>query len=234
MHGNKRIDNATTNELILEDITKEDAGSYYLVLKGTCKPNAESDEFLVSVTEDPEILSHTESLNVDEYQMIELSVETTGDDLEYQWYLDNDIIIGANSSTYKIASANLEHSGTYKCIVSNDCKETETADIIVKVNESSDVDDENYDIDDQLGLKIFGSVSTNDMLEYSVFCPNDMNLQIYLVDLNGNIVKELYQGVLSKGDNLLSLDTKDINTGAYWLTVKSEENNISKAIRILK
>ena len=54
-----------------------------------------------------------------------LEVVAAGEDLEYQWYFNNNPIPGAQEAVYSVASAGLdEHSGNYRVVVSNPLGET--------------------------------------------------------------------------------------------------------------
>ena len=50
------------------------------------------------------------------------------------------------------------------------------------------------------------------------------NINAVLTDVNGKIIYTIYDGVLSKGEQKLFINTEDISAGAYLITIKGEHN----------
>jgi len=48
-------------------------------------------------------------------------------------------------------------------------------------------------------------------------------LNISVVGMNGKIVKELYEGVATSGDNVFSFDKSNLSAGVYFLVIKSND-----------
>jgi hypothetical protein len=53
-----------------------------------------------------------------------------------------------------------------------------------------------------------------------------MNISISLTDINGKMVKLLYNDVAKKGDNSFSFNKGALTSGIYFLTIKTNSNFI--------
>ena len=49
-------------------------------------------------------------------------------------------------------------------------------------------------------------------------------IAIDIVDVNGSIIKELYQGVAQQGDNVFSFNKANLSSGIYFLRIKNNAN----------
>ncbi len=135
------IEGANTNQLILTDMTSDDTGLYDLIVSGACNPSVSSEKYNIQVMMKPVIISQSEDISVREYEEIRLSVEAEGDDLEYLWKKNGELILGADKNTYVVQSARMDHKGQYQCIVKNDCGEIASTVINVNVEEDTAVND---------------------------------------------------------------------------------------------
>jgi hypothetical protein len=57
-------------------------------------------------------------------------------------------------------------------------------------------------------------------------------VQIALYDLNGQLIETVFDGELSQGKNLLSMQTFNIPAGVYLISLSKEDGVISKRILI--
>ncbi|MFM2155755.1 MAG: hypothetical protein RL516_504 [Bacteroidota bacterium] len=57
-------------------------------------------------------------------------------------------------------------------------------------------------------------------------------VQVSLHDLNGQLIETVFEGVLSQGKNLLSIQTFNIPAGVYLISLSKEDGVISKRILI--
>jgi Immunoglobulin domain/HYDIN/CFA65/VesB-like, Ig-like domain/Abnormal spindle-like microcephaly-assoc'd, ASPM-SPD-2-Hydin len=116
------ISGAVSNSLNLNAITKSQAGSYDCVVSGECGQPETSQAVTVAVTQSPAITSFSSSKSVcpgDNYLM---TVESTGESLNYAWYLNDGLISGANNSSYEITNMDGTKIGKYHVeVVSSSC-----------------------------------------------------------------------------------------------------------------
>ena len=106
--------------------TTGNAGSYYVVVSGTCSPSATSAAATLTVNTAPSITGQPQSATVCTPNTNPFSVTATGSGLSYQWYSgtpgSGTIISGATSSTYTTGTA-----GSYYAVVSGSCAPAATS-----------------------------------------------------------------------------------------------------------
>jgi hypothetical protein len=73
--------------------------------------------------------------------------------------------------------------------------------------------------------KVFPNPITN---TFTVEFPlsENANLSIAIVDMTGRILKELYNGAGSAGDNVFSFDKSNLSPGVYTLTIRANSKTI--------
>ena len=69
-------------------------------------------------------------------------------------------------------------------------------------------------------------------LDYSV--KGLANIDIAIYDLIGNRLKNIFSGVQSEGVYSYAIDTKDMVSGTYYITLKNGNKTISKILNIVK
>jgi alpha-tubulin suppressor-like RCC1 family protein len=110
------LDGATSASLSLASVSVDDSGEYDVVASNAVSEQVVSTVLVVRapivITKSPASRAYKAG------DSLSLSVNASGTDITYQWYLDGVSIPGATSDTYtKTASAS--DSGTYYCVVSS-------------------------------------------------------------------------------------------------------------------
>ncbi len=111
----------TSNELIIDNVTQNDAGSYTVVISGKCPPSVESDPAVLTILDPPEITQQPADKEGCLEDQIELTVQAEGKHIMYQWRKDGQNINGATDPTYLIESLSHNDAGTYDVIADNGC-----------------------------------------------------------------------------------------------------------------
>jgi len=233
-HDGIVITGVETNELILSEITKEEAGNYDLVVSGSCNPNATSQKFKLSVIKSPSITSQCDDITVEEYDEISLFVEAEGDNLEYIWKKNGELIIGADKATYVIPSAKKDHKGKYQCFVSNDCGEVSSQLIDVEVEQNISVEDQEKEQIKDMSVTVYSTSTSNELIEYSIHSNSERLVQISLIDNNGSYIIDLFDGAIPKGDSNHSFMSDILSSGIYWIQVVSGDEIAVSKLQIIK
>jgi hypothetical protein len=111
---------ATSLTYVKENVTTDDAGTYYAVATNT-EGEATSDSVQVTVvTAHPTITNHPVSVSVDVGQAIQLSVTATGIPAPtFEWFQNDEPIAGATLASYIVESSTTDDAGSYFVRVSN-------------------------------------------------------------------------------------------------------------------
>ncbi|MFY0483056.1 immunoglobulin domain-containing protein [Flavobacterium sp. PLA-1-15] len=108
------ISNESSNTL-----TATVSGTYTCVItEGTC---SEMVNFTVTQPADPSIFFQPMDVTVCQGEPVHLSIAAMGENLTYQWYRNNQLIIGADSSIFIITTTTQADTGDYYCVVSSEC-----------------------------------------------------------------------------------------------------------------
>ncbi|HTJ51971.1 MAG TPA: immunoglobulin domain-containing protein, partial [Cyclobacteriaceae bacterium] len=117
------IAGATSATYNIATTATADAGTYTVVVSGTCSPSVTSNAAVLNINEQPEIITQpTATQTVCVGQSVTFSVNagvTTSP--TYQWKKGGVNIPGANSSTYTIASVVTADAATYTVSVGGTC-----------------------------------------------------------------------------------------------------------------
>ena len=115
------ISGATSSTYDIASVTTGDAGSYDVVVSGTCAPSVTSSPVTLTVNTLPEITGQPASATLCSGQSQTFSVTATGTSLTYQWRKEGVNISYATSSTINIASVSIDDAGSYDVVVSGTC-----------------------------------------------------------------------------------------------------------------
>lgn len=122
--------------IILSRVTTSDAGLYKCKVSNIYG-NAESNNanIIINIGSPPIITTHPLTQTLPPHSNVTFNVVATGSSpFTYEWYKDNNIISGANDSTYILTNIVSINEGAYKCRVSNTFGYTESNIAVLTVN----------------------------------------------------------------------------------------------------
>ncbi|MGC8957183.1 MAG: SBBP repeat-containing protein [Candidatus Kapaibacteriota bacterium] len=128
------IQNATDSILVIRNINASKKGQYKGIVSGPCPATVETPVFNIDFIPSTKILMQTPDTTVKKFGKLSLYVYATGDKLAYQWYKDDERLIGANDSKFEIQSVSKADEGIYKCLVTGTCGELFSQPIKVEVD----------------------------------------------------------------------------------------------------
>src|SRR5262249_15489933 len=112
------ISGATGSSYSIASVVSADAGSYDVVVSGTCSPATAAS---LTVNAPPAISNQPADRTACVGQTATFSVVATGTNLTYQWRKNGTNISGATGSSYTIASAVSADGGSYDVVVNGTC-----------------------------------------------------------------------------------------------------------------
>ncbi|MBI5373403.1 MAG: phage tail protein, partial [Sphingobacteriales bacterium] len=119
--GGANIGGATASTYTIVSPVAGDAGSYDVVVSGTCTPSVTSSSVTLTVDAAPVITVQPTNQTTCAGTSVSFSVTATGTGLSYQWRKGGVNIGGATASTYTIASPVVGDAGSYDVVVSGTC-----------------------------------------------------------------------------------------------------------------
>ena len=111
------ITGETTTTLRFPSALPTDEGQYHLVATGGCGAPAVTDIVTITVPPKPDIVEQPQPTVVCPNETIHLSITASGPNLTYQWFKDDEAILGANAPVLDIAMAGESNNGFYHCVV---------------------------------------------------------------------------------------------------------------------
>ncbi len=118
--GGVNIGGATSASYTINNIAAGDAGSYTVVITGTCG-TVTSNAATLTVNTAPAITAQPVSLTQCTGTNATFSVTATGAGLTYQWRKGGVNIAGATSASYTINNINIGHAGSYDVVITGTC-----------------------------------------------------------------------------------------------------------------
>lgn len=118
--GGVSIAGATSSSFSLAAATAADAGSYDVVVRGSCG-TVTSQTASLTVNDATAINTQPVNQTVCEGTATSFSVAASGTNLSYQWRKNGSAIPGATSSTFNLASTAASDAGSYDVMVTGSC-----------------------------------------------------------------------------------------------------------------
>lgn len=218
MKGTTSIPTAVANTYTVASATANDAGTYSVVVTNSCG-GVTSRTVDVFVNTAPSVTTQPTNAAVTEGDQIKFSVVATGTDtLRYQWMKDGTAIAGANAATFTIDKAVGSDTGTYRCIVTNDCG----SDTSAQAKASVVVGVAGGDI--TMGAFMLGASTPNpttDVLNFKYSTPTSQHVKIAVTNVLGREVVALVNGFVDAGTHLVEFSTQNVNLnpGIYSYTI---------------
>ncbi len=115
------ITGATGSTYSIASVQASDAGTYDVVVSGSCAPPATSAGAILAINEPPSVTTPPANDTVCQGASKTFTVSAAGTALAYQWRKDGKDISGATGASYSIFSVLPGHAGSYDVVVSGAC-----------------------------------------------------------------------------------------------------------------
>jgi hypothetical protein len=158
----------------------------------------------------------------------QLSVQAQGNNLQYQWYKDNQAISGATGNTYTISNVSANDAGQYKVVVTNNCGSVESN--VVTVTAAS-VEDEAFAAGYRLRID---PQPASDHITLVMTTPTAATASVELLDMAGRTIGTLWNGVTSSSEQKIDATVVGIAPGIYRCVLRSGSYRISTPLVIVR
>ncbi|MDB5034934.1 MAG: C-terminal target protein [Chlorobi bacterium] len=128
------IDSATSSTYLIPSARLADAGSYDVVISGTCPPDVISEPVAVTVSPRSVILADPFDQTAIEGSDVTFNISADGSALRYKWRHNGIPITGATDPQIVLHAVKSTDAGRYDCIITGDCGSDTSAVANLKVN----------------------------------------------------------------------------------------------------
>jgi len=226
------IEISDNNQPVFEfnSIKPEDSGAYYLIASNNCKPDVTSETLNITVFDQTEILEGPNDTTVAEGTKAILWINTIGNDLKYQWYKNDQVLLGAFDPILEIKNIKESDEAYYHCIIEGTCGSETSEKALIKVDGSSSVQMETSSVN--ININVLENI-VSDQLFFTASTYNSMNCTIEILDLNGDISKRIFSGLISTNKSFI-VNVKDLISGTYWISIRSGNSTKTEKFIIIK
>src|SRR5439155_57681 len=123
--GGSALASQTSSSLTLNGVTSADAGTYSVVVSGTCGSPLTNSASL-TINQNVAVSSGPVSLTNCPGTSATFSVSASGTALGYQWYKGGSALAGQTGSSLSLSGVSSADAGTYSVVVSGACGSTTT------------------------------------------------------------------------------------------------------------
>jgi hypothetical protein len=181
-----------------------------------------SDSVVVSFPDTLRILLQPESQSVKYGQAADFLIRTTGSPpVQYHWYHNSLAMEEAIDSVLYIQNVAETDTGTYHCIMSNECGEIESIHVSLNISNLG-IDDENDH--DRTCLSPNPTSGILNLTRSEGVCLE----KLILVDISGKPLSEIHLGTKIRQD--IKLDISYLSPGIYFLIIQTDNERIIKKI----
>ncbi|MBN2745282.1 MAG: immunoglobulin domain-containing protein, partial [Bacteroidales bacterium] len=125
---------ANANSYTLSNILTSNAGNYYCTVSNSCGSIVSTPKTL-TVRTAPSILSQSNSDTLCQGESMLFNMNVNGSmPISYQWYKNQNSIVGALNNIYMIPSVDTIHAGIYHAVATNSCGSVQTSNINLLIN----------------------------------------------------------------------------------------------------
>lgn len=214
------IPNATEECYTIPALDAASAGKYDCLVSGTCSPSVTSPSITVSIDQATEITQQPKaSTLVNVGASFTLSVVASGSDLQYQWYKDGAPVVNATTAQLTVTSAAKTDAGDYYCQVRGACGTTNSASASVSVEGGTSVVDELQE--SSFTASLVGPQPATEEVRLRLYSSTTGNVSVRILDVHGNTVQYYPLGVMTTGEQTVSISMTAFASGSYAVQLNS-------------
>ena len=204
-------------------------GSYWCVVSTSCgsdtaKQGSIARNAVTTITVQPR--KETKLL---EGGTIVLTVEATGKNLKYYWYVNGKILPNDTTGTVTIRNAKGSDAGVYRVRILGDCGAAESDSALVLI--TSDVR-ELAEFGFTMDVPTPNPAQDQATVSFELLAPKAVVLSV--MDILGRNVLTPVQGIIEAGRHSVALDCSSLSGGTYTIRLQSGETVLSRTFVVVK
>ncbi len=226
------IPGATSSRLTLTRTSRNDAGTYRVLVGNDCGTTVSNDAML-TVGSIPSIRSQPVSRSVTEGDTVSLAVRASGGALKYQWFKDGVMVPGASDSVLQFVPVFKNDEGRYVVVITNPCGAAISDTIYMKVSIATGAN--NVPVAGALQLSQnypnpFGplSVGNSSMTTITYTIPSNGYVTLDIVNIYGEMVTTLVHQKQGKGRYHVTWDGEAVGNGVYYYRLRFRSESSGK------
>jgi hypothetical protein len=220
--GGVNISGATAATYTITNASAGNAGSYDVVVSNSCGGSVTSNTVTVTVSNAATITSQPSSQTVCAGAIATFSVTATGAaPVSYQWRKNGSAITGATNATYQIVNTLTSNAGLYDVVITTGCGSVTSSPAVLIVSNCTAVPQLSADVSSAVLMPSVMKQST----QVKLVLKRAMKTEWIVSDALGNVVRR-FAKPLSAGENSFRLETSDLASGTYQVTVTSSGTRI--------
>ena len=157
---------------------------------------------------------------------ISVAVSATGTGvLKYQWYKDGSLVPSATSSTLSLSGLALSQSGTYICVVQNNCGPTSSMEFKLTVINLLGVEQPISSFQ----VEVYPNPAIGDKVWVKIQGAAQQPVQLHVMDTKGRLIWERIIAVTTP-EHIEQLDLSNLSAGLLLLRASTPEQSQSKKL----
>jgi Ig-like domain-containing protein/parallel beta helix pectate lyase-like protein/type IX secretion system substrate protein len=226
-----------TAVLTIAGMMPEHDGLYSVEISTVPAGNAGmSEQARVLVMAPPAIVNQPATVDVAVDERLTITIEASGfAPLDYEWMIDGTPIDYISSPTFEVEAAEEGNAGTYTCMVTNNCGEVTTTDIVVTVSTGGVLGVYNDQTPDGFVLYANQPNPVKEETTINYYAPTSAQVVITIQDMTGKEITSISE-YAKQGLNPVAINTAQLGliSGSYYYTLNVNGYKVTKKMIVVK
>jgi hypothetical protein len=223
-HNGTEISGSNQSILEFDEIKPENSGEYWFNCSNYCKPDITSEKMKITVYETTEILEGPNDTTVTVGTTAMLWVNAIGGNMKYQWYKNDQVLLGAFDPILEIKNIKKSDEAFYHCEIEGACGTEISEKALIKVENGSSVKQDL--ITKGISIDLSDNIVSNELV-FSVNTGSPTKCLIEIIDINGDIAERIYTGLINDYRSF-KINVEPLSSASYWIMVRTDKGTITK------
>lgn len=150
--------------------------------------------------------------------------------LQYRWKKDGRILDGEFSPLYNRNNVSFSDSGTYECLVLNDCDTTVISMrlVVVRATGVSEFSESGYELEQSIPNPASSTVT------FGFTLPETNSTKLTVTDLLGRTLWSKTLDAMPSGQHSATIDVSEFPTGVYFYTLTTPKTTLTRRLEVVR